>query len=117
MKIVDFDDNGTVDSRVLLANMRRAARMIYSFDISSKTAPLLNWKIGCSDPNSPAGCTAYDTAADANTDADWEALGQTWSRLVVTYAEGYDPNNDTVMDPIIIMGGGYDPCPGSGAGS
>lgn len=97
-----------IDKRGLLAGMRRASRMIYSFDVTSKTAPLLNWKVGCPNlvPDPVADLATCNTGfADAPGAPVTPTLGQTWSRPTVAYAQGYDAPN-----PLIITGGGYDNC-------
>jgi len=97
---LDPNNDNVIDERILFAGMRRAGRMIYSFDVTSRSTPTLNWRIGCPNLGDNLECTG----------PDWFALGQTWSRLSLTYAQGYDPNNDTVLDPLIVTGGGYDNC-------
>ncbi len=106
----ELDTNGdaVVDKRLLFAGMRRGGRMLYSFDITTKDAPALNWKIGCPNATGGTGCTFDDS--DTDTVSDWAVLGESWSKMNLTYAAGYDPDSDSILDPIIIMGGGYDPC-------
>jgi type IV pilus assembly protein PilY1 len=102
LSIAEFDlDDDDNDEIVLFAGMRRASRTLYSFDVTDRSAPTLNWKIGCPvlDPNDPTGCTT-----------DMEEIGQTWSRVAVTYAQGYDPDGDGELDPLLMFGGGYDIC-------
>jgi type IV pilus assembly protein PilY1 len=102
--------DGVIDKRTLYAGIRRAGRMIYSFDITNRGRPSMNWKVGCPNLDNDTGCTSYDTTSDSDSDSDWEAIGQTWSRVAVARAEGYDPNSDGYLDPILLVGGGYDDC-------
>lgn len=75
--------------------MRRGGRSIYSFDVSERDGqPSLKWHIGCPG-NSCAG-------------SDYEAIGQTWASPALVTAAGY--TTGTNYDPILLVGGGYDPC-------
>ena len=107
---LDTNGNGVIDERTLLAGMRRSGRLLYSFDVSSKSSPSLNWKVGCPNLDDDLGCTAFDTTNDADSQSDWLAVGQTWSRVSPIVAGGYDPDNDGNPDQLLIMGGGYDSC-------
>lgn len=68
--------------------MRRGGSHVYAFDVSTPASPTLKWKLGP---------TALDNVA------------QTWSKPVVVKVAGY-PVGASTKSPIIIMGGGYDPC-------
>lgn len=76
---------GDADDVWLYATMRRGGRAIYAFDVTTPASPVLKWK--------------HDAASLNN-------LGQTWSTPVVTRATGHEGG----VAPILIMGGGYDPC-------
>lgn len=94
----DTTGDGIRNEKLVFVGMRRAGRAVYAFDVSTKAAPSLQWKVGCPSMNSDVDCTA-----------GWEELGQTWSRVSLTYADGY---RDLVgdMEPLLLMGGGYDNC-------
>lgn len=72
----------------IYASMRRGGRALYAFDVdmASPGAPTLKWK-------------------KSYTDADFAGLGQTWSSPKVIKS-AYDNG----AAPILIVGGGYDPC-------
>jgi type IV pilus assembly protein PilY1 len=73
--------------------MRRGGRMIYAFDVTSRTSPTIKWKVGCPNLTNDTGCSAGFTG-----------IGQTWSKPQVAAAiNGYD-------HPVVIVGGGYDTC-------
>lgn len=78
----------------IFAAMRRGGRAVYAFDVneSQPSQISLKWKIGCDDSQ----CT----------NADWSALGQTWSPPKSFKARGVDSGTS----PLLIMGGGYDTC-------
>jgi len=85
----------------IYATMRRGGRMVYAFNVSKITdpsdadhEPTLEWRLGC------------DAAGTCTTDAT--GIGQTWSSPKVIKTAGYVTG--TVHDPMLIMGGGYDPC-------
>lgn len=90
--------SGTVNvsgnKKYLFATMRRGGRAIYAFDVTSPASPSLLWRKGCDSMTSDTGCSTGFTA-----------LGQTWSAAKTMYAAGYDSGNN----PLVIMGGGYDP--------
>lgn len=78
--------------------MRRGGRMLYAFDVSNPASPSIKWKRGC--PNNLAvGASAEDTGCDSG----FEAIGQTWSEPRIARVQGYS-------NPVLIVGGGYDPC-------
>ena len=76
------------------AAMRRGGSAVYAFDVSAGTNltdPTLKWK------------------AD-NTTTGLSNIGQTWSAPKVIKAAGYATAGAGTEKPMIIMGGGYDPC-------
>ncbi len=78
----------------LYAAMRRGGRTIYSFNVSNINAgssPILKWRKGCD----ATGC-----------EPNLDEIGQTWSSPVVLKAAGFGSGTS----PMLIMGGGYDPC-------
>ncbi|AHX15436.1 pilus assembly protein PilY [Dyella jiangningensis] len=85
-----FDGTATVYQDLRVANnpkvyiflsARRGGRFVYAFDVTIPTKPKFVWKI---------------------TNTDIAELGQTWSQPKVALVKGY-------TNPVIIMGGGYDP--------
>ncbi|NWL75504.1 pilus assembly protein PilY [Pseudomonas taiwanensis] len=88
-------------SKWLYATMRRGGRALYAFDVSNASSPVLKWKKGCPN-NLVAGTTANDTGCTS----DFSGIGQTWSAPKIFKAAGYGSGNS----PLLIMGGGYDPC-------
>jgi type IV pilus assembly protein PilY1 len=87
----------------IYAGMRRGGRALYAFnaDVSDPTDITLKWKLGCGDTFQSDG-----TVSDANCTTGFENIGQTWSAAKVFKASGYDSG----ASPMLIMGGGYDPC-------
>jgi type IV pilus assembly protein PilY1 len=83
-----YSSSNTINEAIIYAAMRRGGNAIYAFDVTSKTEPRLKFKI-------------------ANTTSGYESLGQTWSmpRPVIFPAAAGAPFDD----PIVFMGGGYDP--------
>ncbi|MEJ6654974.1 MAG: PilC/PilY family type IV pilus protein, partial [Pseudomonas sp.] len=78
----------------IFASMRRGGRSIYAFDVSGKDSPpKLMWHVGCSG----------DTCSEG-----YEAIGQTWASPAVVSAAGHTGDNGSL--PILLVGGGYDPC-------
>jgi type IV pilus assembly protein PilY1 len=78
--------------------MRRGGRMLYAFDVTT-TTPALKWSIGCPHLADDSGCS----------DSKLTGIGQTWSGANVGFAKGYTDAAGKPK-PIIVMGGGYDPC-------
>jgi type IV pilus assembly protein PilY1 len=78
-----YQKNGSGAKVHLYAGMRRGGRALYAFNVTTPSSPSLLWKID-------------------NNSTGLGALGQTWSEARVTRIKGID-------DPVIIMGGGYDP--------
>lgn len=82
------------DKAWIFASMRRGGRSIYAFDVSAKNGPpSLLWRIGCFTES----CTG-----------DYAAIGQTWAAPAVVTASGHA--SDGKASPILLVGGGYDPC-------
>jgi Tfp pilus tip-associated adhesin PilY1 len=80
---------------------RRGGRMVYAFDVSDPTVnPTLKWRHGCW-PNPLGGADVCDDPAFSN-------IGETWSTPNVAFINGYSTSNTT--KPVVVMGGGYDPC-------
>lgn len=78
----------------VFATMRRGGRAVYSFNIdpSHPSDIKFAWKVGCNDSE----CTS----------SDFNEIGQTWSPVKPFTAKGYSSG----AQPLLIMGGGYDPC-------
>jgi type IV pilus assembly protein PilY1 len=81
----------------IYASQRRGGRMVYAFDVSSPSSPQLMWRQGCTNP------AMADTASCTS---GYEGIAQTWSAPKPLKAAGYDSG----VSPLLIMGGGYDPC-------
>ena len=87
----------------LYATARRGGRVIYAFDVSgvandTMTQPSLLWRVGC-----PNNLDAGSAASDAGCTSGYEDLGQTWASPAVMEVPGH-------ANPVIAVGGGYDPC-------
>jgi type IV pilus assembly protein PilY1 len=80
----------------IFPTMRRGGRMVYAFDVTNVSTPVLKWRIGCPNLTDNTGCTS----------SDYSDIGQTWSVPNVARIKGYNSGTD----PVIIMGGGYDNC-------
>jgi type IV pilus assembly protein PilY1 len=91
------------DSAWIYATMRRGGRALYAFDIDvdDPTNITLKWKQGC--PNTFAGDGSVD---DTGCSSGLSDVGQTWSQAKILKAAGYSSGSA----PLLIMGGGYDPC-------
>ena len=80
-------------SKWIFATMRRGGSAVYAFDVSNPASPVLKWR--------------HDGTELAN-------MGQTWSEPKVAKVAGYGtPATESALavpKPLIIMGGGYDPC-------
>ena len=87
----------------IYASMRRGGRALYAFDVdvSNPASITLKWKVGCGDNFQIDG-----TVSDANCTAGFTNIGQTWSAAKVFKASGHGSGSS----PMLIMGGGYDPC-------
>jgi len=105
----DLVDPTDPDDDVLwiFASLRRSGQMIYAFDMSTihtdATSPVLKWRNGCDG----TGCTP-----------NFSEMGQTWSAPQLVKALGYNDGGAPLADPpvpakpkpMLIVGGGYDPC-------
>ena len=76
-------------------SMRRGGRMVYAFDVSQTTTPVIKWRAGCT--SNDGGCS--DGLSD---------IGQTWSIPSPAFIRGTETVAPTV--PMVVMGGGYDRC-------
>lgn len=72
--------NGTTEKAILYATMRRGGRMVYALDVTNPAQPIFLWK---------------------KTQANIAVLGQTWSEPKVAKVKGH-------INPVLIMGAGYD---------
>ena len=72
--------DGSVAKVIIYVAMRRGARALYAFDVTTPTSPTLLWK---------------------KTNADLSALGQTWSEPRIARIHGN-------TNPVLVFGGGYD---------
>lgn len=81
--ITFYQNRSSGGQTYLYAAMRRGGRALYAFNVTNPASPTLLWKV-------------------SNATAGLSALGQTWSEARVTRIAG-------VEDPVLIMGGGYDP--------
>lgn len=84
--------NAANDVHWLYAAMRRGGRVFYAFDVSTPATPALKWKLGCPNKANDVGCSP-----------GFDGIGQTWSSPKIMSAAGH-------AGPLLIMGGGYDPC-------
>lgn len=78
----------------LYTSQRRGGRMVYAFDITSKTAPAFKWRYGCPNLDNDTGCVGGDSAA---------LMGQSWSlpsAIRIKLADGTSKR-------IVMFGGGY----------
>jgi type IV pilus assembly protein PilY1 len=84
----------------IFAAMRRGGRALYSFNVptANPAAATLKWKVGC-----PQNFPASGTVSDVGCTTGFSGIGQTWSSPKPITASGY-------ASPLLIMGGGYDPC-------
>jgi Tfp pilus tip-associated adhesin PilY1 len=89
----------------IFPSMRRGGRMLYAFDVTVPTSPLLMWRVGCT--NASLSDTASCINATGAPSLDFAQMGQTWSTPTVARIKGYsaDPNR-----PVLIVGAGYDTC-------
>jgi type IV pilus assembly protein PilY1 len=85
------------DSKVwIFPTMRRGGRMLYAFNVTNPSNPSLLWAKGC----------PLDTTDDMGCDAPYSEIGQTWSTPNPAFIKGFNGG----ADPVLVMGGGYDPC-------
>ena len=78
--------------------MRRGGRMVYAFDVTTPSAPILKWKEGC--PN---------LTDDTNCSSGFTDIGQTWSIPNVAALKIGGTVGEAAI-PIVAVGGGYDNC-------
>lgn len=87
----------------IFATMRRGARVMYAFDVSTITttpsSPTLKWKLGCPHATDDSGCST-----------GFSGLGQTWAAPKVIKAAGHEATTTPTPLPMLIFGGGYDSC-------
>lgn len=85
----------TASNTFLYATMRRGGRVLYAFDVTTPSAPVLKWKKGCPNMTDDTGCTT-----------GFSGIGQTWSapKAFTSATTGAG------AVPMIIFGGGYDNC-------
>jgi type IV pilus assembly protein PilY1 len=85
----------------IFASMRRGGRALYAFDmtdlVDDPTSPSLLWKVGCPNRDDDVGCAS-----------GFDDIGLTWSTPKPIKTQGYATAG--VADPMLIFGGGYDPC-------
>jgi type IV pilus assembly protein PilY1 len=80
-----YTSAGAVSEAIIYPTMRRGGSAVYAFDVSDPSNPKLKWKI-------------------SNASSGFTNLGQTWSMpKPVIFPSSFS------ADPIIFMGGGYDP--------
>ena len=94
--------NATGSVAWVFPSMRRGGRMLYGFNVSSRTTPSLMWAVGC--PN---------LANDNNCTPGMEGIGQTWSTPQVAFVAGYNDGSK----PVLLVGGGYDNCEDANTGA
>jgi len=89
------DDNGdnqittgSNDEVILIVTMRRGGNQIFAFDVTDPDHPSLQWQI-------TGGSTEFP------------ALGQTWSKPIVTKLNIGNFNNPT-QEEVVLFAGGYD---------
>ena len=97
-QVVRYDGDNEVDTAWIFPTQRRGGRMVYGFDVTSPASPDLLWRQGCPNPVDDAGCSSGFTG-----------LGHTWSIPNAGYVGGY-LNASGAPLPVLVMGGGYDPC-------
>lgn len=90
-----YTSSNTINEAIIYAAMRRGGSAVYAFDVTSRSEPQLRFKI-------------------SNTGA-YSRLAQTWSmpRPVIFPASA----GSVFVDPIVVMGGGYDPAEDSNSSS
>jgi type IV pilus assembly protein PilY1 len=94
------------DSRVwVYPSMRRGGRMLYAFDVTNPTSPLMKWRIGCTSASLTDTASCINETGSAST--VYAQMGQTWSTPAVALVKGFSTSAEA---PVIIVGGGYDTC-------
>jgi type IV pilus assembly protein PilY1 len=101
---------GSSTKSYLVATMRRGGRALYAFDVSTPNSPTLLWKKGCS------SASASNTDCSDNTSHGYRDIGQTWApaKVILTSQRVH---GDGTSKPLLLMGGGYDPCEDVDTGS
>ncbi|MGJ8668461.1 MAG: pilus assembly protein [Oceanococcus sp.] len=80
---------------IIYPSQRRGGRKVYAFDVATPlSAPTLLWSRGCPNLGNDAGC-----------DAGFNDIGQTWSRPLPAFIEGFSDSS-----PVLIFAGGADAC-------
>lgn len=79
--------SASVQKAHIYPSMRRGGRVVYALDVTDRASPKLMWKI-------------------TGGSGDFAGLAQTWSMPKPVI---FPPTHEVYKDPIIIMGGGYDP--------
>jgi Tfp pilus tip-associated adhesin PilY1 len=74
--------------------MRRGGRVVYAWDVTNVTSPVLKWRVGCPNLTNDTDCTT-----------GFSQIGQTWSFPNVALVKGF-----STATPLVIIGGGYDSC-------
>ncbi len=107
----------SASAKWLYVGARRGGRVVYAFDVTTlNTDPgstELLWKIGCPtnlpDTDDPAYVPGgYPDGIDDGCTSGFDDLGQTWSAPKLLETLGYTESGSPA--PMLIMGGGYDPC-------
>jgi len=87
----------------IYAAMRRGGRALYAFNVDASDLDdvkfSLKWKLGC-----PENFPLTGTVSDTGCSSGFSGIGQTWSSPKILKAAGHGST------PLLIMGGGYDPC-------
>lgn len=91
------------DQVTLFVPMRRGGRWLYAFDVTTPTAPVFKWRIGCDNQGS-----CFGSGIDSE-------FGQTWSepkvvkiRINDTTSTGCSVATPCTDKYVIVMGAGYD---------
>ena len=87
----------------VFTSQRRGGRMLYGFDVTDPLAPKFLWRKGCPNLGNDTGCTN-----DAS--GNFTEMGQTWSFPNVGFIKGYSDISTANAKPVIVVGGGYNPC-------
>lgn len=91
--LLAYNTTNEISQAWIYPTMRRGGRMLYALDVTKPgEKPLFLWKVGCSD----TGCTS----------TSFSGIGQTWSVPAPALVKGYEGGKE----PVLVVGGGYDPC-------